>query len=91
MQIQHYGMTTLPQIPELQNNSFPGYTVLNADDGENSMIISFTTDDVSPIAVSTGDNKYLVIWELTGTYVVNGYIDGKTVSYTSKGFMEYVA
>jgi len=88
IQIQHNYMTT---IPELQNNSFPWVTVLTANDGENSMIISFITEDVSPLPIPIGVNKYLVIWELTGTYVVSGCIDGKPVSYTSKGFMEYVA
>ncbi len=91
IQIQHYNMTTLPQIPELQNNSFPLVTVLNANDSENTMSISFITEDVTPLPVLVGVDKYLVIWELTGTYVVNGCIDGKPVSYTSKGFMEYVA
>lgn len=90
IQIQHNNMTTL-LIPELQNNSFPMYTVLNADDGKNSMSISFITEDVTPLPVPIGVNKFLVIWELTGTYEVNGCIDGKPVSYTSEGFMEYVA
>ncbi|MBW6516877.1 MAG: hypothetical protein K0A89_00015 [ANME-2 cluster archaeon] len=91
IQIQHEYMTILPQIPILQNNSFPWVTVLTASDGENSMVISFSTEDVTPLPIWIGVNKYLVIWEMTGTYVVNGCIDGKPVSYTSKGFMEYVA
>ena len=90
IQIWHNGMTTLP-IPELQNNSFPVHTVLIADSGENNMSISFITEDVAPIPIATGENKYLVIWELIGTYEVSGFIDGESVSYTSKGFMEYVA
>jgi len=90
IQIRHYGMTTLP-IPELQDNSFPTYVVLIANSGENSISISFSTEDVTPIPVQVGVDKYLVIWELTGTYEVSGCIDGKPVSYTSKGFMEYVA
>lgn len=89
--IRHYNMTTLPQVPELQNNSFPLVTVLIANDAENSMCISFGTEEVSPLPIPTGINKYLVIWELIGTYEVSGYIDGKSVSYTSKGFLEYVA
>ena len=90
IEIRHYNMTTL-LVPELQNNSFPMATVLIANDGKNSMNINFITEDVSPIPVPTGINKYLVIWELIGTYEVSGCIDGKPVSYTSKGFMEYVA
>ena len=35
--------------------------------------------------------KYRVIWEMIGTYQVNGVIDGKPISYTADGFMEYVA
>jgi hypothetical protein len=92
IQIQHDYMTTIPQ---LSNNPFPMYTVLTADSGENSMSIIFSTEDVSPIPIPIGipivTDKYLVIWELTGTYEVTGCIDGKPVSYTSKGFMEYVA
>lgn len=91
IQIHHYEMITLPQIPELHNNLFPLVTVITANDGENSMSIRFSTEDVIPIPVLVGVDKYLVIWELTGTYVVNGCIDGEPVSYTSKGFMEYVA
>lgn len=35
--------------------------------------------------------KYRIIWEMTGVYQVNGVIDGKPISYTADGFMEYVA
>ncbi|MFZ2071674.1 MAG: hypothetical protein WAV32_08810 [Halobacteriota archaeon] len=89
MQIQHYNI--IAPIPQLPNNSFPGFTVLTADSGENSMRITFNTEYFAPLPIPIGINKYLVIWELTGTYNVNGYIDGKPVSYTAKGFMEYVA
>ena len=58
-----------------------------------------------PVAVPMSDNsgipitdkngipliKYRVIWEMIGTYQVNGIIDGKPISYTADGFMEYVA
>ena len=91
IEIRHYEMTTLPQVPELQNNSFPMVTVLIANDDENSVNIRFGTEDVTPLPIPTGINKYLVIWELIGTYKVSGCIDGKSVSYTSKGFLEYVA
>ncbi|HUV83217.1 MAG TPA: hypothetical protein VMW53_09115 [archaeon] len=87
IQIQRYGMVPVSEL----NNSFPMYTVLTANDGENSMSIRFSTEDVSPLPIPIGIDKYLVIWELTGTYEVRGFIDGKPVSYTSKGFMEYVA
>ena len=87
IQIQHYEMTN---ITGLENNSFPLYTVLTADDGENNMSISFSTENVTSLPIPIGVNKYLVIWELTGTYEVSGFIDGKLVLYISKGFMEYV-
>jgi hypothetical protein len=35
--------------------------------------------------------KYRIIWEMIGTYQVSGVIDGKPISYTADGFMEYVA
>ncbi|TFH43288.1 MAG: hypothetical protein E4G94_05070 [ANME-2 cluster archaeon] len=88
IQIQHPGMTTIPELP---NNPFPLYTVLSAFDGENSMSFSFITGDATPLPIPIGVDKYLVIWELTGTYEISGFIDGKPVLYTSKGFMEYVA
>jgi len=88
IQIQHDYMTTIPQ---LSNNPFPMVTVLIADSGGNSMSITFNTEYFTPIPIEVGPDKYLVIWELTGTYEVSGCIDGKPVSYTSKGFMEYVA
>jgi hypothetical protein len=78
-------------IPEFPNNSFPLDTVITADYGENSMNITFNTEHFDLLPIQIGINKYLVIWELTGTYHVSGYIDGKPVSYTSKGFLEYVA
>jgi hypothetical protein len=81
----------MTQIPQLPNNSFPLVTVITADSGENSMNITFNTEHFVPIPIPIGVNKYLVIWELTGIYNVSGYIDGKPVSYTSKGFLEYVA
>lgn len=49
-----------------------------------------------PVSVPTVDEnenviiKYRVIWEMIGTYQVNGEIDGKPVSYVADGFMEYV-
>lgn len=89
IEILHCGMIT--PIPELQDNSFPLYTILTANDGKNSMSINFSTEGVTPIPISTGDNKFLVIWELTGTYEVSGCIDGNHVSYITKGFFEYVA
>jgi hypothetical protein len=35
--------------------------------------------------------KYRLIWEMLGTYNVNGKIRGKPVSYTADGIMEYVS
>jgi hypothetical protein len=35
--------------------------------------------------------KYRLIWEMTGTYQVNGKINGKPISFTTDGFMEYVS
>lgn len=35
--------------------------------------------------------EYRIIWEMIGTYKVNGEIDEKSISYTAGGFMEYVA
>jgi hypothetical protein len=87
IQIQHSAMVPVPEL----KSSFPMYTVLIANYGENSMNIIFRTEDATPLPIEVATDEYLVIWELTGTYEVSGCIDGKPVSYTSKGFMEYVA
>ncbi len=60
-----------------------------------SLEIGFNTEQSVPLPVvimdGSGTVKYRVIWEIIGTYQVNGTIDGKPVSYTSDGFMEYVS
>jgi len=49
-----------------------------------------------PVTVPTVDEngnvtiEYRVIWEMIGTYRVNGEINGETVSYVANGFAEYV-
>jgi hypothetical protein len=63
--------------------------------------IKFTTEpgNSSPLPVpvpmidSSGHIiiKYRLIWEMYGTYKVDGKIKGKPISFTSNGFMEYVA
>lgn len=35
--------------------------------------------------------EFRIIWEMIGTYQVDGKIKGKPISFTAKGFMEYVA
>lgn len=80
----------------LSNNPFLLVTVLNAASDEGTINILFTTEYFTPIPIPIGIDeygviKYLVIWEITGTYDVNGFINGKPVSYTTKGFLEYVA
>jgi hypothetical protein len=63
--------------------------------------INFTTDfahsSAIPITISTLDTsgkvvtKFRIIWEMRGSYQVNGKIKGKPISFNSNGFMEYVA
>lgn len=88
IEIQHH---TYIAIDELPNNSFPMVTVLNATSDGDTLNIMFVTDYVTPIPLLIGVNEYLVIWEMTGTYYVNGSIDGKSICYKTKGFLEYVA
>jgi hypothetical protein len=87
-EIQHYEYFTYLQLP---NNPFPMVTVLNATSYEDTLNITFVTDYVTPIPIPIGFNEFLVIWEMTGTYYVNGSIDGKSICYKTKGFLEYVA
>jgi hypothetical protein len=77
-------------IPQLPNNSFPLVTVLNASSGDNKINIVFTTERFTPILLPF-EGGYRIIWELSGTYKVNRYIDEKQVSYETKGYLEYVA
>ena len=88
IQIHHYNMMS---IPPLLSNPCPMITELDATSDEGMINILFTTEYATPIPIPIGTNEYLVIWEITGTYDVNGIINGKTVSYTTKGFLEYVA
>lgn len=73
--------------------------LVSSDSGDRLNIEFTTTSEHStplPVSVPTIDEngnvtlKYRVIWEMIGTYHVNGEIDGKPVSYVADGFMEYV-
>ncbi len=88
IKIQHPKYFTSPQLP---NNPFPIVTVLDATSDVDTLNIMFVTDHVTPIPILIGDNEYLVIWEMTGTYSVDGSINGKSIYYKTKGFFEYVA
>lgn len=81
---------------------FPQSTLLNASSGSDSLNIEFTTQRPVPLPIIIPDinesgnesgsgTKYRIIWEMIGTYQVNGVIDGKPISYTADGFLEYVA
>ena len=65
-------------------------TVLNASSGDNKINIVFTTERFTPILLPF-EGGYRIIWELSGTYKVNRYIDEKQISYETKGYLEYVA
>lgn len=82
--------------------SFPQNTLLNASSGSDTLKIEFTTHRSVPLPVMIPDGsgsvnesesgiKYRIIWEMIGTYQINGVIDGKPISYAADGFMEYVA
>lgn len=87
IQIQHYAMNT---IPPFSANPFPSMTVLSATSAQDSISIVFTTEHPTPLPILLEGGQYLVIWEIYGTYEVNGSIDGKAISYTTEGFLEYV-
>lgn len=85
---------------------FPQNTFLNASSGSDNLKIEFITQQSVPLPVMVPDGnevgneagnesengiEYRVIWEMIGTYQVSGVIDGKSISYTADGFMEYVA
>ena len=85
---------------------FPQNTLLNASSGSDTLEIEFVTQRSVPLPVMIMDEneagnetggesesgvKYRVIWEMIGTYQVNGVIDGEPVSYAADGFMEYVS
>jgi hypothetical protein len=75
--------------------------ILVSSDSDDYLNITFTTEPGHcaplPVAVIITDSngnpvtvKYRIIWEMIGTYKVDGEIDGKPISYTADGFMEYV-
>ncbi|HEY9207095.1 MAG TPA: hypothetical protein VIO58_14370 [Candidatus Methanoperedens sp.] len=88
IQIQRDEMMKIPQFPDYP---FPIVTALNAVSGENEVNIIFTTEHFTPIPIPLESGGYRVIWELSGSYEVSGNIDGRPVSYTTKGYLEYVA
>ncbi len=87
VRIHREKMTTLSQLP---NNPFPLVTVLNAKSEDEWITLVFSTEHVTPIMLPV-PGGYRIIWELTGEYNVSGYIEGKTLSYQTKGYLEYVA
>ncbi len=87
IQIRRNRMMTIPQLPD---NPFPLVTVLNANSGDDRLNIVFTTERFTPILIPF-EGGYRVIWELSGTYNVSGYIDRKPAMYQTKGYLEYVA
>ncbi len=89
IKIQRYVMRNIPQF---QDNPFPMVTSLNADSGKNKIRIVFTAEKITPIPIPLeSGNGYRIIWELVGSYVISGYIDGEPILYITKGYLEYVA
>lgn len=85
VQIQNKEMMVLPYLPD---NPFPAVNVMSAISGKNKLDITFTTKSFDPIYLPI-DGGYRIIWELTGTYEVSGYINGKKVLFVTDGFAEY--
>jgi hypothetical protein len=96
----------IPLYPgaSLPADSFPLplNTVVHVSSGSRDYLnIKFTADPGRcaplPLSVPTIDGngnvliKYRIIWEMIGTYQVDGKITGEPVSYTADGFMEYVS
>ncbi|MDQ1253316.1 MAG: hypothetical protein QG646_2471 [Euryarchaeota archaeon] len=94
----------ISQVLFLPGNSFPlpFNTKINVSSRSGDYLnINFTTDfarsSAIPITIPTLDTngnmvtEFRIIWEMRGTYQVNGEIKGKPISFTSNGFMEYVA
>lgn len=83
---------TMMNVPQLSETPFPLVTSLNADSEENTVHIVFTTEQFTPIPTPLeSGNGYRIVWELIGSYEVSGYINGKKISYMTKGYLEYVA
>ncbi|WMW21183.1 metallophosphoesterase [Methanolobus mangrovi] len=73
---------------------YPDQTVIQATSGETGDVVNilFDTEQATPLPVPTLDNTgnatIVIIWELLGTYYVEGVVDGMPVSYAAKGFLE---
>lgn len=67
----------------------PIQTTVNALSKQDNVVMVFTPEYFIPIPIPFPYGYDLVIWEGFGTYVVEGNIDGKEISYEAKGFMEY--
>lgn len=89
IQIRRSMMITNPLYPDFP---YPTVTLLNAVSGINRVNIIFNLEQVMPIPMPLESGaSYRMIWELIGTYEVNGTINGRIVSYKTKGYLEYIA
>jgi hypothetical protein len=89
IQIRRSMMITNPLYPDFP---YPMVTLLNAVSGINTMNIKFNLEQVMPIPMPLENGVgFRMIWELIGTYEVNGKINGRIVSYETKGYLEYIA
>ena len=70
---------------------FPEVNTINAMSDKGNLEIVFTTEEYTPILIPLElGGGYRIVWELVGTFEVSGEIDGESIDYSTKGYMEYV-
>lgn len=90
IQVSRSGMAALPGLP---GNPYPTVTTITASSGNDNLKIKITTEQATPIflpLLPEGINGYRIVWEITGKYEVEGNLNGKDVSFTTDGYLEYV-
>jgi hypothetical protein len=83
-------------LPVMLPAEYPNQTVINATSDTGDWInITFTAEQPTALPIALGTfpplPEFLIIWEIIGTYEVEGVIDGKPVSFVAEGFLEYAA
>lgn len=76
------------EVPYIPGYDIPATNVIKARSRWGVLNMTFTTVDFAPIFLPI-EGGYRIIWELTGTFEVSGWIKGERVKFTAAGSMEY--
>ena len=76
-------------VEDMPGISVPSESKMIVSSGNDFLKVTFTTEDYAPIYLPIAGG-YRVLWQLTGTYWVKGYVDGRKVRFRTTGSTEYL-